>query len=185
MNLGSTLGESQPDDLIHSIFNEHHEALLLFAKRQCNQFNFDSSIANDLLQELYIKIILRPDLIRKGMAQKGVVYLFTSLKRMCIDITRKNKGWDRVNVLFDPEAPEIADVTHLATTIHTEQFLEQMQRWLSEQAYEVMRLYVEGYKYHEIAEKLGITTSNVNVIIHRARKVIAKELKRLDEEFSQ
>jgi len=44
--------------------------------------------------------------------------------------------------------------------------------------------YVEGYKYHEIAEEIGIPIGTVKTRIHEARKHLSKMLKMYKEKIS-
>lgn len=176
MSVPTTSGNARRDDLVCVIHAEYHEALLFHAKGVCKRFGFDPSFANDLLQEVYMKVLLRPELIQEGLDKSGPSYLFTMIKRNCINLQRKGKSLDRLKEVFDHEAPRIADINHLCIQIHAENFLEDLQACLSEQDFEIMRRYINGYTYQEIGQEIGMNSSTVGVRIHRSRKMLVKHL---------
>ena len=48
---------------------------------------------------------------------------------------------------------------------------------LSEENYQVFQLFLEGYKYHEIASYFGMPEGTIKTRIHMTRKKLQKQLK--------
>lgn len=172
-------GESRRDDLVCLIYEEYHEVLLFYTIGICKKFRFDPILAFDLLQDFYMKVLHQSDTVQKGMEKKGVSYLMQILKHLCIDQDRKRKSRHRISDVLEYEGPRISNIYHLCVEICTEGFYEDMQQWLSEENFEIMRLYISGYSYKELAEKFQKPTKTIASRIHRAKKVLAQRLGRL------
>lgn len=178
MNATFPSGESRRDDLVCLIYEEYHEVLLFYTLGICKKFRFDPTLAFDLLQEFYMKVLIRPDKVQKGIETKGMSYLMQILKHLCIDQDRKRKSLSRITDVLEFDSPRISNIHHLCVEIYTEGFFEDMRQWLTEENFEIMRLYISGFSYKEIAEQFQKPTKTIASRIHRAKKILAQRLGR-------
>lgn len=70
---------------------KHHDKLLGFAIKRCQELQLDRMAAEDALQELYVKILKKPELFRNGLLEKGPSYLFTTIKHFLLNQYRRTQ----------------------------------------------------------------------------------------------
>jgi len=148
----------------------------------------DASIAEDLVQETYLKALQAFDTLRDPDRVRP--WLFQILSRLVIDRQRTSarelplglpEDLDRFS-LYDRIADE--DPLPYSDRLH-EDFLaqfrdEDVRRALVRipEAYRVplILVYVEGLSYRELAEVLGCPIGTVMSRLHRGRKALEREL---------
>lgn len=79
----------------------------------------------------------------------------------------------RMKEIFSIQPPPVGDVFSYCVEVHSERFMEDLCELLSEQDFKVMKLYIEGLSYEEIAGYLEMNINTVGVRIHRAKKTLA------------
>jgi len=167
-------GEAKGDHLVCQIYQKYHEILTIQAIGLCKKFQFDIPSSEDLLQEFYKKVHSRPHQVRTGLKKSGITYLFKMLKHLCIDRSRHIKSISRIKTVLEHNPPRVADYQHLSATVNTELFYENMQKLLTEEDFKLMRMYMAGYTYREMAKAMDSIESTIGVRIHRMKKVLQK-----------
>ncbi len=132
----------------------------------------DEELARDLVQESFLKIWEKRDIIEP---EKSKTYLFTTAYHLMIDYFRKEKrNVDFETVEFKEEGgnnhySDLKEVLNAAV-----EKLPAIQKSVL-----LLRDY-EGYSYKEIAEITGLNESQVKVYIYRARVFLKKYLVSMD-----
>ena len=128
----------------------------------------DASRAEDLFQETSIKVLLNAagfvyDCSFKGWASTIMFNLFSSERMRCSRIVAVAD-----DTFFDSECRDsYVGVHEILLAINS----------LPAEYCDVFSLYADGYKYHEIAERLNIPIGTVKSRIHTARKRLQLMLK--------
>jgi len=170
-------GESRRDDLVSQIHDQYHASLEFYTRGLCKRFGFDSEV-DDILQIFYIKVMQKSEIVQQGLEKKGYPYLCQMIKNTCLDLDRKKKSLGRLKDDVGYQMPKVVSIDDLCTDIYTTSFLEDLRKYLSDSDSEIMVLYIQGFSYDEIGKKLTMSISTVGVRIHRAKKVLAKQLSR-------
>jgi len=153
-----------------TILLENHRAFLRFLERRVG----DRHLAEDILQDAFIKVIDRPG---QAPADEGVVpWFYRTLRNAAIDQFRRRGAADRAVEAFAQELethavpePELeseicACVTRLAGTLKAEYA-------------EALRVIdVQGTPVKEFAEQRGLSASNAGVRVFRAREALKKRV---------
>jgi len=141
-------------------------------------FTRDLNDADDLMQDTMIKALRFKDSFEKGSNFKG--WIFVIMRNTYINDYRKKT---RKNSVITTE--EEISSTHLyrsssGNAAENKFAMQDIQNALNS-LQETYRLpfvrYVEGYKYHEIADELNIPLGTVKTHIHQARIELKKRLK--------
>ena len=129
----------------------------------------DASIADDLLQESYLRL-LRAPLADAGEDHRRF-YLFRIATNLLRDHFRANKH------SFAP-LPEMPSASHAAREFELAHDLEPLLLQLKPRERELLWLaYVEGYRHDEIAEFLRCRSASVRPMLFRARARLAELLR--------
>ncbi|RZK58585.1 MAG: RNA polymerase sigma factor [Pedobacter sp.] len=158
----------------NQLLNDHSSSLKTFAFK----FTRDVAVADDLFQDTMVKALRYVDQFKEGTNIKG--WLFTIMRNTFINDYRKDV---RKNAIITQE-DEISSA-HLMKSSSTNAAegkfaMADIQRSLDKLPkcyYDPFIQYFEGYKYHEIAEDLGIPIGTVKTRIHMARQILKKQLK--------
>ncbi len=151
------------------LFEKYHASMFRFAET----FVFRSEVAEDIVQEVFIKLWESPEIkIEKSIKS----YLFLMVRNRCIDFLRALQVEDkRKKKLL--EAQILSDTTDLEFDEATSEMIKRTINELPEQCRHVYNLSVyEDMKYNEIAHELNISVSAVKVQMFRARKYLRKNL---------
>lgn len=164
------------EDLFRPFFEQTQRPLLAYLRRVSG----NRALAEDLLQESYLRFLDRPPAAPELVAQR--VYLFTIATRLLRDHWRRQQhsswlpwrwGTDEDNGLPEPEdeAPDpcqtAADRQLIALGFRSLSPRQRQLLWLA---------YVEGLDHRELAQAMGVSPGSVRVLLHRARKRINVEL---------
>ena len=153
-----------------TILLDNHRAFLRYLERRIG----DRDLAEDILQDAFIKVIDRPD---QAPADEGVVpWFYRALRNAAIDRFRRQGAATRAAEAFAREMetqvtpePEMAGeicacVTRLAGTLKAE-YAEALQE-----------IEVHGTPVKTFAEQHGLSSSNAGVRVHRAREALRKRV---------
>lgn len=177
MNEYTPFGESRRDDVVSLVHDQYHSSLEFYARGLCQRFNFDSG-ADDVLQIFYIKVMEKSKMVQQGLEEKGYPYLCQMVKNICLDLDRKKKSQGRLKEGFKYQAQNFNSIHYLCAEIYTESFLDGLSRYLTQRDAAIMELYLRGFSYDEIGKKVKMGSSTVGVRIHRAKKILAKQIGR-------
>ncbi|AIM37129.1 hypothetical protein KO02_10830 [Sphingobacterium sp. ML3W] len=156
---------------LNVLFHEKRQILNHFA----SQFTSDYNEKEDLIQDTLIKALKSIDHFRDD--PNLMTWLYVIMKNTYINHYRHEK---RQTALYEDYA--MADYSNNTENNATEDKLlgadiqKAMDSLLPENA-EIFRLYLEGYKYHEIAEFFTYPEGTIKSRIHLARKMLQKKLK--------
>lgn len=149
---------------------ENRRAFLGFLERRVG----DRALAEDILQDAFIKIVNRPEV---APTDEGVVrWFYRTLRNATIDRFRRQGAANRALEAFaremetrDAPGPEVeaeicACVGRLATTLKPE-YAEALQA-----------IEMNGVAVKDFAKQHGLSANNVGVRIHRAREALKKRV---------
>jgi RNA polymerase sigma-70 factor (ECF subfamily) len=147
---------------------ENHRAFLRFLERKVG----DRALAEDILQDAFVKVMDRPDL---APADEGVVpWFYRTLRNAAIDRFRRREAASRAVEAFaremetrtapDPgmEAEICGCITRLAATLKPE-YAEALRA-----------IDVDGVPVKAFADEQGLSPSNAGVRVFRARAALKK-----------
>lgn len=141
----------------------------------------DRESAQDLLQETVYRAITNEDKYQNGTNLKA--WLFTIMRNIFINNYRKNQ---KRNTLIDT-TENLYFINYAGTAIENESstnfVMEDLKRAvnnLSEEFRVPFVMHYEGFKYHEIADKLDLPLGTVKSRIFFARKELKSKLKPYD-----
>jgi RNA polymerase sigma-70 factor (ECF subfamily) len=147
----------------------------------------DHHLAEDMTQELFVKLFRNA--ARYQPRGHFTTYFYRVLANLCFDLLRKRKRRRKVNSVhldpldsegteLEPRAAEVepgAPLDHLDAREAVQACLEGLPVRVR-QALELREF--EGLRYRDIAEVLDLSLNEVKVLLHRGRKLLARELAR-------
>ncbi len=149
--------------------------------RYCVFILGDTTLAQDALQETFIRVHLHRHQLRETDALKG--WLLKVTRSVCLNLVRTSKFTPEFVYLdqdFDQSNP-----TSNTKELSLEGFDAGMPNQIFQYAFEqIAPIYreafmlkeIEGFSYAEIAELSGTTESNIKVRINRSKKMLRKLL---------
>jgi len=155
-----------------ALFRLHYRPLCAFAMGYVK----DGDKAEDLVQDLFFRLWLDREKVTITTSTKA--YLFAAVRNRCLNAV---KAGARIRVLNE----EVDDLTvddERTEDEHTERIarVQAAIEALPEERRKVFKLSrYEGLKYHEIAERLGISVKTVENQMGSALKTMRAELKDL------
>lgn len=159
---------------LNDVLNEHMPQLRSFAYK----FTKDDSEADNLMQDTMLKAVKYADHFKEGTNLKA--WLFTILRNTFINEYRREARKNAV-ITQEEEISSAHLMNSASKNVAEGKFaMADIQRSLSKLPkcyYDPFIQYFEGYKYHEIAEELGIPIGTVKTRIHMARQILQKQLK--------
>ena len=156
------------------VFIPYHAKLFRIAYR----FVADASIAEDMLQETYIKLWNKRDELEKVENTEG--FAIVILRNTCLDHIKRAKK-DMYSD-YDTEIPETSSLSH---QVEVKDEIEKVQRLINklpEQQREVMMLkHWDNKTDEEIEDITGLKAGNIRVLISRARKTIREQFAKVKQ----
>jgi len=150
------------------------------------QLSRNSDDAKDLVQDTMLKALRYKEKFTEGSNMKA--WLYTILKNSFINQYRRNV---KRNTFIDTtENTYYLDIpTHKTENIAELKFIRKdLEHAISQLPVELkvtFMLNMEGFKYHEIAEELGIPIGTVKTRIFVARRILRQKLSVYGEDFRQ
>ena len=137
------------------------------------KFTLDREESRDLVQETILKALIYRDKFRENTNLKG--WLFTIMRNTFINNYRKNHKKQALNDRSKEYLFQSTEDEHTFNRPHEN--LEFNEIWknvnnLRDELLIPFKMHSSGYKYHEIAEQLGIPLGTVKNRIFHARKEI-------------
>ncbi|MDQ1150963.1 MULTISPECIES: RNA polymerase sigma factor [Sphingobacterium] len=156
---------------LNVLINEKRSLLNHFAAK----FTADPDEKEDLIQETWIRALKSIDEFVQH--PKLMSWLYVIMKHTYINKYRKAK---RITEIQDQYV--VLESTN--TTEHNKginkfmaEDIEKAMTSLTSDNYEIFRLFLDGYKYHEIASYFDMPEGTVKTRIHMVRKKLQKQLK--------
>lgn len=176
------LPDEQKEEL-EKLFKLYRDGMVRYAY----SFIQDEELAEDIIQEVFIKVAGCMDKIREMEEKHQKNFLFVAVKNCSIDHMRKMKReWTQTSPLEDEDIlADGEDVLQVICEGEQKRFLHEEIGKLKGAYQEVLILkYIDELTDEEIAEKLDISKENVRIRTYRAKKALAKAI-RADEDESQ
>jgi len=138
----------------------------------------DVSLAEDVLQEVYIKLWTKREQL--ATVQHREAWCIRMVRNQAIDRLRQRKKQPTALTLLHDQK---ADTTLPSHQIEQQDLLAKIREtliYLPEQQREIFRLReLMGYSNAEIEEMLELNHSQVKVNLHRARKLVRERIKKI------
>lgn len=163
-----------PEADLERIFRENHGRVLRAAYR----ITGNSQDAEDVLQTVFLRLVRREG--GSPLSDSLGNYLHRAAVNAALDVMRSRKA-ARATPL-DDVSPVLATApaegpAELQGGAELKQRIREALSRMSAKAAEIFALrYFEGYGNHEIAKMLGTSRSTVNVILHRTRDRLRREI---------
>lgn len=157
-----------------NLVNYHSVSLRSYALN----FTKNAEDANDLVQDTMLKAITYFNKFKEGTNLKG--WLFTIMKNTFINNYRRMV---KTNTLITQSEDISSANLHFSSSKNAAEGkfvmgdISKALEQLPQDYYIPFIRYFEGYKYHEIADKLEIPIGTVKTRIHVARGILKKYLK--------
>lgn len=142
----------------------------------------DRSLAEDVAHDCYCRLLRRADIY--DLPRDGTKLLYRSITNACINRYQR----ERTVLSLDAPGPDgkgMGDATLEGRAARPDDNLKlrELERaievgleQLSVMQRAALQLKTLGHSNQDIADTLGLTTSNIGVLIHRARQIMAAEL---------
>lgn len=155
---------------INSLLQEKRPIL----ERLAFKFTNDPFEIDDLVQETLIRSLKQIENLMYD--PKLSSWLFVIMKNIYINNYRKQKRINAIdNTLLNMDTQAIsknkAESDFIVSDIH------KVLKNLKKSNYECMVMYINGYKYQEIAEKMNTPEGTIKTRIHYCKKFLEKKLK--------
>lgn len=135
----------------------------------------DSALAEDVVQESFIRIIKNFDKVIKKKCPQTRSYFVNIVRTISIDVYRKRKRQQAIS--FEEFEETIIDEFANTEDILEENEIESFLLQLPKSYYIILSLkYDDGYTNKEIADILNITEENANKRLYRARNKLREIL---------
>ncbi|MGJ1417119.1 RNA polymerase sigma factor [Sphingobacterium multivorum] len=156
---------------LNVLINEKRSLLNHFAAK----FTADPDEKEDLIQETWIRALKSIDNFVQH--PKLMSWLYVIMKHTYINKYRKAKLVTEIQDNYI--ALESTNTSELNKGINKfmAEDIEKAMTSLTPENYEIFRLFLDGYKYHEIASYFNMPEGTVKTRIHMVRKKLQKQLK--------
>lgn len=166
-----------------NIFEEFHDAYSTLMYRKAYGILKDSKLAEDAVQESFIRIIKIFDKFPKNKCPQTRNKFVNIVRAVSIDIYRKRKRQQTIS--YDEIEGSIIDELAVTDDILEGMEFESYLFKLPASYYAILSLkYDDGYSYKEIAGILNITEENVKKRLMRARKKLKEVINGQEAEIN-
>ena len=165
-------------DNISAIVKEHEPCLLRYAGRLLG----DVEAARDIVQEAFLRLIKYEEKKSLETIENIKAWLYRTTRNLCYDTFRSAKN--RLEITLETEKidrmADHADTPDANLAKEEDmQLIRKQINALEPRAREVVVLKLEHERsYKEIAEIMGLTSTNVGFILHKAMQKITEKLRR-------
>lgn len=154
-----------------SLVIRHRDSLVSFLYR----YTKDIHLAQDIAQEAFVEVLIHKERYRQEMSFK--TYLFTIGRNKAVDFIRKNQKYMLVEKMSEYLEP-IKGLEEVYIESEEKQLLyESLYELRQEYQAAILLVDFEEMSYQEAALVMGKTQGQMKVLIHRARKSLAKKMK--------
>jgi RNA polymerase sigma factor (sigma-70 family) len=159
------------------IIKEHKDFIFTYAY----YFTGTREDAEDMTQEVLLKIWQNMDMVRKGITRS---WISTVTRNVCIDWARRRGARPDMTTSGEPEEldrlPSLSMGQSGAERAELRKHLKAAIARLPEKIRSTIILReIEGWKYEEIGEMLNMPLNSVKSYIHRGRRMLREQLSHL------
>ena len=159
--------EKNDHNYIESIWKEYHDQLLMFIRNWVS----DKDAAEDILQNVFIKILSRINSLKDNTKIKN--WLFQITRNTIIDHFRESKDTENISSDLQEEDDEIND----NITEEVGNWIAPFIRSLPEKYQEALLLSeIKGMSQKDLATHLGISYSGAKSRVQRGRSILKEKL---------
>lgn len=159
---------------LESLYNAYSQNMYVIAHQILN----DHHLAEDAVQQAYIKIIERLDKIDEVHCNKTKAFLVIVIRSVAIDLYRKRNVQENPSRDIEetwPAGEEAIDEQVIRAELSA-QIAEKIKLLPANYSDVITLKYTYGYSDEEIACMLNITWKNARVRLHRAKRSLFKLL---------
>jgi RNA polymerase sigma-70 factor (ECF subfamily) len=154
------------NETMETIWKDHHDQLLNFINKRVK----DRDESEDILQDVFVKILLKIDTLKDSSKLQAWIYQMT--RNAIADYFRKKNNPDEIISQEEKSDEEVQNAMQEATG-----WIGYYVDALPEIYRDAVVMYeMQGYSQKEIAEKLGISYVNARSRIQRGRQQLKKNL---------
>ena len=139
------------------------------------KFTNDPDEKEDLIQETWIRALKSID--KFVHHPKLMSWLYVIMKHTYINKYRKAKRVGEIQETYIDLESSNNTVHNRGVSKFMAEDIEKAMCSLTQENYEIFRLYLDGYKYHEIASYFNMPEGTIKTRIHMARKKLQQQLK--------
>ncbi len=162
------------DATVSYIHQQYDTVLHNYTVGLCRRYHIPIVQAEDLMQEFYLSVLKNHHAMIKGYLVRGIRFFYRVIKNDVFDFNRKKKSRNRLEEIYTMGVNLDFDLFYLAADLFQVQFTDELSRLLSKPDYAVFKLYLQGYSYREIEQKLCLNQNTIGVKIFRSKKVLRK-----------
>ncbi len=146
------------------IYRDFFASQVFFAQKILG-INYHSE-AEDIVQEVFLKIWKKEPVFKNEIAFKA--YLYLACRNGCIDLIRKKRPkFDAIE-----HADTIEDEADIVLKEEAFRLLDKAIAELAPQSQTIIRLSMEGFSIPDIADKLNISVNTVKTLKSRSYKIL-------------
>ncbi len=150
-------------------FREYYAALCFFAQSIIHH----QEDAKDLVQDCFVKLWNDATITEKADSVKS--FLYTMVRNRCIDYLRQQKVRTKAATHLQPAETEEPYFDELAFAEMLRQVLEHIEELPPNMNTILKKYFLQGKKYHQIAQELSSTPDAVRMQKNRALKLLKQK----------
>jgi len=164
-----TMEDPSRRDLVLQLYQRYKRALLLYA----NSILCDQATAEDVVQNIFAKLVERPELLKYERPEENKAYLMTMAHHMSINHLRSAGQETPYDESLDADCQDGGNVDDGLLLREAYRFARDLVETLPPLYKDVIFLrYIKGLDDAEIGAIVGASVNNVRVRIHRALKML-------------
>lgn len=147
---------------------KNYSTLLVVTRSLCKSYGVNTpNAAEDLLNDLYIKLDSNWEKISEIPEKDLLKYIFSIIRNLLIDQLRRSNKIKYNTDLINDRSKHVSSLDHLFYVNFD--LLEKIKVELTDEENTILELFLDGYKYKEIADQLHVPKNTVGVKISRIR----------------
>lgn len=176
------MSKEMDDKLLTGLFAEYRQMMFKIAMGILH----NKSDSEDVVQEAFLWIINNLDIISQIPCNRRGRYFANITEHISLNLINRRRAHPTDDIDEHEDLSSDISVEKAAAESITVERIKQIIREMSEKDKLMLRLYLfDGRSYKEIADIAGISEGNARICVHRARKRLAKLLKKkgIDYEY--
>lgn len=175
-------------EIVKEIYSQYYSFFISMGKR----YGFDKERCKDIIHDTFVNVLLNIDTIKADTKSGIRSYVIAAYRHRCLSALRKKKFRNQFRGTQEESGAPPEDGFDQARNIHTNPlqavlFAEEIRLLnhaidrLPPKYRQPFRLkFVAGYKPREIAEELGLTSTEIKNIMYRGEKKLVKLMNRFN-----